>query len=90
MKLDKDNLLDYAPHLLRKEKHTESQTKTANKRERLTNIDHSMRVVTPSAVEGRSIILLDDVTTTGATFKDARRALKEAGARKVLCVALAH
>lgn len=90
LKLDMENLLTYSPFLLIKFVHTKSQTKTLNKRARLQNVEHSMTVKDPTEVKGRCIILLDDVTTTGATFKDARRALKEAGARKILCLAIAH
>jgi predicted amidophosphoribosyltransferase len=39
---------------------------------------------------GRCIIILDDVSTSGATFTEAKRALKQAGAKKILCVAVAH
>jgi predicted amidophosphoribosyltransferase len=40
------------------------------------------------AVEGRAILLVDDVTTTGATIARARAALLEAGAACVLATTL--
>ena len=39
---------------------------------------------------GRSILLVDDVLTTGATAEAASRALKRAGAAKVQILALAR
>lgn len=82
--------LKYVPSQLVKHRHTESQTKTSSKSERQNNLRNSMRVLNPRVVEGRSIILIDDVTTTGSTFAEGKRALKEAGAKKVLCLAIAH
>jgi competence protein ComFC len=87
---DKDGLFKYVPGQLAKHRHTERQTMTASKKEREENLKDSMHVVHPPAVAGRCIILLDDVYTTGSTFKEAKRALKEAGAKKVLCIAIAH
>lgn len=57
---------------------------------RLKNLCNSMAVKTSEKIKGRDILLVDDVTTTGATFKEATRALKKAGAKKVFCIALAH
>jgi ComF family protein len=45
----------------------------------------------PSAqLVGRTIILVDDVLTTGATCGDAARALKDAGAARVIVVVIAR
>lgn len=82
--------LKYLPSQLVKWRHTESQTHTSNKSERQKNLNESMRILSPKSVESRAIILIDDVMTTGSTFTEAKRALKEAGAGKILCLALAH
>ncbi len=39
---------------------------------------------------GRTVLLVDDVLTTGATCGDAARALKKAGAARVVVVVIAR
>jgi ComF family protein len=58
-------------------------------RQRRTNVRRAMRA-SDSRVRGRHCVVLDDVSTTGASFQEAERALKAAGARSVECIALAH
>lgn len=59
--------------------------------ERRRNVRGSFAAAGP-VLRGRSVLLLDDVTTTGATLAEARRALRARGSRgprRVLPVALA-
>lgn len=77
----------YLPHALEKVRRTEVQ-KTLARKERLENLRGSMSA--DRSVADSLVIVIDDVTTTGATFAEARRALKEAGTKKILCLALAH
>lgn len=43
----------------------------------------------PEVIEGRRVLIVDDVITTGATLSECARVLKEHGARQVLCAAIA-
>lgn len=88
--IDNGRNLKYLPRQLVKFRHTESQTKTSSKNERLENLKNSMKVLNTSLVNGECVVVLDDVTTTGSTFAEAKRALCASGAKKVLCVAIAH
>ncbi len=76
----------YAPDVLVRHMHTEQQ-QGLQKDRRLKNVAGSMH--SKPQVQGRTCVVVDDVTTTGATFAEATRALKEAGAQRVICVALA-
>lgn len=77
-------------HTLVRIKHTPGQARSKNKQERLKNMNHAFKVPDYHILQGRHVILLDDVITTGATMYAARIALLDAGARDVLCVAVAH
>jgi ComF family protein len=79
----------YDPHLLVRIKNTKTQ-QGLERSERLKNVKDSMLVKHPEQVKGRTCIVVDDVTTTGATFAEAKRALKAAGATEVRLVALAQ
>lgn len=57
--------------------------------ERLANVAGAFRVAGPEAVEGKRILLVDDVLTTGATASACAQALLDAGAQSVFAVALA-
>ena len=80
-----------APELLERSD-TPPQTGQEKKQDRIDNVRDSFRVLKKarSDVRGAWIILIDDVSTTGATLKDARRALKEAGAKRVEAFVVAH
>lgn len=55
---------------------------------RRTNMAGAFR--TQANVEGRNLVLIDDVITTGATLLECARALRAAGAARVGAVTLAH
>ena len=75
---------------LAKTKETRSQTEIQNKEERKRNIRGAFAVAKPEDVRGRHVILIDDVTTTGATIREARAVLKKSGAKTVHAYTIAH
>ncbi len=75
---------------LEKIRDTTPQAKLKNRAERLGNLAGCFRVIDPSSVQGRNIIVIDDIATTGATISEAKRVLKKAGARKVIGLTVAH
>lgn len=80
---------EYRKDIVARTRHTPTQ-QSLHKHERTHNLEGSMQVKTPDAVRGRICIVVDDVSTTGATFAEATRALRAAGATRIECVALAY
>jgi ComF family protein len=58
--------------------------------ERRTNVKGAFLVPEPAAVAGKTVLLVDDVYTTGATAKECARALKRAGAGQVEVLTVAR
>ena len=94
VELDKSINFRLEKNILIKPEETEHQARIENRRERLKNIIGSFAVKNPEQnkefMQGKNIILIDDITTTGATLSEARKILKQAGARKVIAFTVAH
>lgn len=90
IKVDQNQNFKLETTWLKKIKETPRQAHIKNRNERLLNLKGSFEVSADTEVKGKNIILLDDVTTTGATLSEARKALKNAGARDVVAFTLAH
>ncbi|NMA32562.1 MAG: ComF family protein [Alphaproteobacteria bacterium] len=55
-----------------------------NERQRKENIRGVFSIVHPEKIYGKTILLVDDVMTTGATLAELNRVLKKAGAKSVM------
>lgn len=75
--------------LLRKHRHTRKQSKTPREK-RGENVRGAYSLAGHTSLQGLRIVLIDDIVTTGSTISECCRVLYEAGAREVICVALAH
>jgi len=70
-------------------RNTGRQTETHDIIDRMENVRGAFEVADSWDITGLTVILTDDVATTGFTMHEAALALMEAGAGKVLCVAMA-
>jgi ComF family protein len=81
-------------NILIKPKETEHQARIKDRQERLKNISGSFAIKSNpqnlALTKNGNIILIDDITTTGATLNEARKTLKQAGARKIIAFTIAH
>lgn len=76
--------------VLHKIRDTKTQVSVKDRMQRLQNIRGSFAVNQSEKIRGKTVIVIDDVVTTGATIAEARRVLLKAGARIVYGVTVAH
>ena len=57
---------------------------------RRANISGAYTVTDPELIEGKRILLIDDIITSGSTLGECARMLREAGAAEVLCATVAR
>lgn len=88
IKLDDKGLLAENFNLLIREKDIDKQTHK-NRNERISNTKHIFKV-TSALNLNQKIIIIDDVTTTGSTLKEARDELLKVGYTDVNCLTIAH
>lgn len=78
------------PQLLVKTLDNPPQSGTSSAKQRRSNVSGVYRVTDPTLVRGESVLLVDDIVTTGATLSECARVLKSAGARSVSAITLAR
>ena len=83
------NNLPYADDLLVRTRDTKRQAEIRDTRRRADNVAGAFSLSDNWDVKGLTVMVVDDVATTGSTLHEAAMALKNAGAEKVLCVAFA-
>lgn len=76
-------------NLLFRARATERQIEMVSYSKRRENVAGAFKIKDPAACSGRTVILVDDVSTSGATLYEAARALRGAGARTVSAVVIA-
>ncbi len=80
--------LPVAKGIIKKEKFTRSQTKM-NLIERQENIKDAFKIKNQKRIEGKNILLVDDVITTGATISECGKELLNSGAKRIYAASAA-
>jgi competence protein ComFC len=75
--------------ILKRIKHDEKQSKKTRK-DRMLKKKNPFIVINDSRVTNKSVLLIDDVYTTGSTLRYAAKVLKESGAGQVSSITLAR
>ena len=76
--------------ILRKTRDTAPLSSLGGRDERRANISGAYAVLDHAAIEGKRVLLIDDIITTGSSLSECARALLMAGAEEVLCATLAR
>lgn len=75
---------------LRRVRRTEVQALLTSREERAANVRNAFVARSPTHFWNQSVLLVDDVLTTGATTNEAAHVLRNAGATRVAVLALAR
>lgn len=86
--LSKDLEIELDYKNLKKIKNTKTQSKLT-KAERKENIKNAFMIKNTFRVEGKKIILFDDIYTTGSTLNECSRILKEAKVKEIAILTIA-
>ena len=81
--------LTLAPSTLMRLRATETQA-GLTPAQRRKNVRGAFKVTDPAVVRGKSVLLIDDILTTGATARAAAQSLVKAGAASVYVATLAR
>ena len=76
--------------LLKKTRHNPAQSGTGSPEKRRANVSGVYAAADPALTEGKRVLLVDDIVTTGATLSECARVLQMAGAASVCAAAVAR
>lgn len=81
-------LNEIAVETLRKTRNTDTQSSLKDDSARRANVLGAYDIIDPELVEGKQILLIDDVVTTGSTLSECARILLTVGAKDVVSAVL--
>lgn len=79
----------YGRFVMRRKGHPKKQS-GLNEEERRINAIDSFSVMRPSVVANKTVLVVDDIMTTGSTLSECAAELKRSGVKRVWCISLAR
>lgn len=84
------DFIDIRSEVISKTKDVKLKDKSTKERKKLIKDAFVVKNEKIGDIQGKTILLLDDVLTTGATINECARILKEAGAQEVYALVIAR
>jgi len=69
-------------------RYTGAQVETESRMERQSNIKGAFKVINTKNIEGKNILIIDDVITTGSTISEVATELKNSGAAELFAASI--
>jgi len=82
--------LEKGENIISRNRDSKPQAEIKEKSERLSNLDGFFNVTDTDKIVHKTVLLIDDVCTTGATLNECAKVLKEGGAKKVIGLVIAR
>jgi ComF family protein len=89
-RLREPGIFEIKDNIIFKKVDTLPQARITNRKRRLENVRGVFDIKNKDVIKGRTIIVMDDVTTTGGTINEVMKILKKAGAKNIVGFAVAH
>ncbi len=84
------NIFKIKKDIIYKKMNTIPQARIENRLKRLKNVKDSFIIKNSEAIKNKTVIVIDDVTTTGGTLLEIMKLLKKSGAKKIVGFTIAH
>ncbi|NTW27198.1 MAG: ComF family protein [Candidatus Moranbacteria bacterium] len=90
MNLLTHNIIPFDEDLLIRNRHTSPQMRISDYKFRKLNIADAFSILPNSDIKNKTILLVDDIATTGSTIFECAKVLKAAGAKEVFAIVVAR
>ncbi len=74
---------------LKRAKNNKPQAKCRDREDRAKNIKNCFVIKNPEKIQGKNLLLIDDVFTSGATMNEAVEVLRKNGAKRIIALVVA-